>query len=95
MPLKLDLSTVLGRAPHQVCCALDEEIVILDYKSAHYFSTNQVGAQIWTALETPKSFDRICGLVVDRFDVEPDQCRHDVGKFLTNLYDRGLIEVVS
>jgi hypothetical protein len=90
-----DASSVFQRSTEQVSCNLDEEVAILDLEKSRYFGLAGVGAHIWLALEKPCSVDEICISVVDHFDVTPEVCREDVVKFLTNLQQAGLIQVVT
>jgi hypothetical protein len=94
MPSRFDLSTVIRRTPHLASCRLNEEVAILNLDSALYFGVDRVGAQIWEALDQPRSVESLCGVVVDRFDVGPDECRSDLERFLARLQETGLIEVV-
>lgn len=87
------VSAVIKKSEHQVSCSLDNEVAILETKSAIYFGLNKVGTHVWQLLKGPHSVDHICDSVANRFDVDPSTCRADVIRFLTSLQQAGLIEV--
>jgi hypothetical protein len=91
----LEASTILKKSEQQVSCNLNDEVAILDLKGALYFGLNDVGAHIWQFLDEPRSVDRICGAVVEQFDVEPAACQADVLRFLAGMQEAGLIEVAG
>ena len=91
----IEVSTVLKKSEHQVSCNLNDEVAILDLKSALYFGLNNVGAHIWQLLDEPRSVDQICGAVGEQFDVEPAACQADVLRFLAGMQEAGLIDVAG
>jgi hypothetical protein len=95
MPQRFNSTTLIRRSPHQASCKLNDEVAILNLDTALYFGVDRVGAQIWAALEVPKTVAALCDDVVGRFEVGPAECRGDVEKFLTRLYENGLIELVT
>jgi hypothetical protein len=92
--VSIQLSTVVKRAKDQVSCNLDNEIALLNLKSALYFGLDEVGATIWQSLSEPKPAAELCRVVLDRYDVEGARCEADVLEFLTKLEEAGLIELV-
>ena len=88
-------SAVIKKSEHQVSCSLDNEVAILETKSALYFGLNKVGTHVWQLLKDPHSVHHICDSVADHFDVDPSTCRADVVRFLTSMQQAGLIEVTS
>lgn len=83
----------LVRTLEELSCELDGEIAILNLKSKLYFGLTDVSAMIWRALETPQSFDEIVAAVTTQYDVDAEQCREDLGVFLSILKERGLVEI--
>jgi hypothetical protein len=91
----LDATTTVKKSEHQVSCNLDDEVAILETKSALYFGLNPVGAHIWQLLDQPSSVDHLCDSVMQHFDVEPTTCRTDILRFLGSLQQAGLVEEVA
>lgn len=71
----------------------ESETVMLDIERGTYFGLRDVGKAIWEALEEPTTIDAICADLVQRFEVDDDTCRREVGLFLTQLHEHDLIEV--
>ncbi len=88
-------STVVRIPVHNVSVDLASESVILDTDSGVYFGLNEVGRRIWQLLSSPQQVCAVQAALVREFDVEPEQCRSDLLRFLQDLADRGLIEVVD
>ena len=93
--MPIELSTVVKQSKHQVSCNVDDEVAILNLKSTLYFGLDEVGACIWEALSEPRAVSELCKTVLDHFDVDETRCHSDVFKFLTELDDAGLIELVA
>ncbi len=91
----LDLSTVVKQSTSQVSCNLNDEIAILSLDKAVYFGLEGVGAQIWQAIEQPRTVADLCKLIVENFDVPATQCEADVLKFLHSMHAAGLLETVN
>lgn len=90
-----DPSTVFQRSSRQVSCDLNGETAILNLDEAVYFGLQGVGAEIWTALETPQSLADLNRVVCAAFDVDPARCEVDIVKFLAQMQAAGLVERVQ
>lgn len=58
------------------------------------FSLESVGAFLWDQLDGKNSMGDMLALVLDEFDVEPEQARADLDQFLAQLNEAGLISRV-
>ena len=91
----LQPSTVLKQSARQVSCNLDEEVAILDLDKSLYFGLNGVGAHVWTVLEQPHSVSDIHRSVTEAFHVSATDCEADLLRFLGQLQEAGLVEIVD
>ena len=80
-------------SPDQVASDLAGETVLLSMKTARYYGLADVGARIWSLLQSPVTVSEICRVVRSEYDVAPDTCQTDVGRFLEELATHELIEV--
>jgi len=87
-----DLSVIVA-VREQLSCCLDEETLILNLKSGAYYSLDAVGARIWSLIQEPTTMGEIQDVLLREYDVEPDSCGCDLEALLTQLADKGLIEV--
>ena len=85
------MPNMISRNSSAVWTRLDGKVVLLDVEMARYYEANAVGGLIWELLEEPGTVDDIVERVVARFDVDPEQCRADVLKFLDVLGKSGLL----
>lgn len=89
----LSLSTPLTVSEDQVSCDLAGEAVILNLKSGKYFGLNEVGARIWELLKEQRTPEAILGVLLEEYDVDSEQCQHDLVELLQQLTEQGLIYV--
>lgn len=89
----LSFSSILSITPDQVSCDLAGEAVILELRSGKYFGLNEVGARVWELLKEKQSPGHIRDVLLEEYDVEPDQCERDLLDLLQQLIDRGLVHV--
>ena len=87
--------TIVVASDDQVSSDLAGETVLLSMKTAHYYGLADVGAHIWSLVQTPTSVSDICTVIAREYDVSPAQCQADVVRFLENLAEHGLVEVRS
>jgi len=71
------------------------ETVLLNLDDGTYYGLNDVGAHLWDHLDEPTTVAALETETATAFGVDPETCRADVQAFLTELHDRGLIEVQS
>ena len=86
--------TLVKKSGSQVSTVVEGETVVLETGTGTYFSLDEVGALVWSALNEPCSVSDICQRIVAEYDVENEECRADVIKLLTQLRDAKLVEVV-
>jgi hypothetical protein len=86
-------SSTVRVADDQVSCELDGEAAILELKQGVYYGLNAVGATVWGLISKPRSVAEIKRLVLEQYDVTPEQCERDLLELLGELAERGLIRV--
>ncbi len=85
--------TVVVATKEQVFCDLAGEVAILNLKNGVYYGLNPTGARIWNIIQEPKSAQEVRDIIVNEYQVEPEQCEQDLFKLLGELATEGLIEV--
>ncbi|MBK6976559.1 MAG: PqqD family protein [Cytophagaceae bacterium] len=89
MPVKYILSD------KQISTRMNDEEMILNHEKGEYFSLNEVGTLIWAALKTgEKTVEELEKLVLEKYDVNPEECRSDIESLLEELLNEKLIETV-
>jgi len=93
LKLMIEKTSVVVTAKDKRYSKLNQEVVILDLKSEAYYGLNPVGATIWQSLQEPKTVGEIRDVILNKYDVESEQCDRDLTMFLEELNHQGLIEV--
>ncbi|HEV2618179.1 MAG TPA: PqqD family protein [Candidatus Acidoferrales bacterium] len=84
---------VIVATKQQVSCKLGEEVAILSMKNSVYYGLDPVGARIWQLLQQPTSMGAIRDLIVEEYDVTPQQVESDLRELLEKLFGEGLVEL--
>ena len=85
--------TVLHRNSEIISTEIDGETVMMDAEFENYFGMAAVATRIWNFLEKEISFDELCTKLMKEFEVEEQQCRNEVLKFLAQLHDKDLLVI--
>jgi hypothetical protein len=97
MPSELEFSTdaELIAVEDHLTSQIDDEKVVLQTKTETYYGVEGVGARVWELLQRPRSVAEIQSVLLDEYDVDPDRCRRDVEAFVSDLFEKDLIERVD
>ncbi len=74
---------------------LDEELVMMDIQKGKYFSLNPVATRIWDILEKPVSNDELLRILLEEYEVTEETCRREVGEYLAEMENLGLVLTVE
>jgi Coenzyme PQQ synthesis protein D (PqqD) len=70
---------------------MGDEVVILDLRTARYFSLNETGTRLWSLIVAGASADRLVEELVGAWAVDRAAAERDVEAFLASLRDRDLV----
>lgn len=71
---------------------LDDNQVMMHLDKGKYFGLDPVAKKIWQLIENPKSIDEITSVLLDEFEVTPEQCLEDVQAFLEKAIQFDIIK---
>ena len=92
--LRIGPETVIRVSQDQISCEIGEEAVLLQLQRGQYYGLNAIGAQVWKMLQKgPMSVSALQSCIVEKYDVEPDECAQDLDGLLCSMIDAGLIEI--
>jgi hypothetical protein len=60
---------------------------------ASIYSFNETGSLIWRLLDAPRTVGEVVGAVAEEYQVDPEQVRQDVLRFMGEMRGVGLIEI--
>jgi hypothetical protein len=79
---------------HQVSGVLyDGDVAILNLKDGVYYGLDPVGGRIWSLIQEPRSVAEVRDILLEEYEVDHEQCTHEVIKLFEDLLTRGLIQV--
>ncbi len=87
--------TVLARSDEVLEAEIDGEKVMMSIEKGEYYGLDATGSEIWQLFEQPRSVAEICGEMVARYQVEPEECERDVVAFLGDLVSDGTLRLVE
>jgi len=88
-------SAAVVAATDVLSSSFEDELVILDLRDGVYYGLEDVGAQIWALLQEPTSVAAIREAIVAAYDVDPARCERDIRALLSELANRGLVQIVT
>ena len=70
---------------------INGRVVIMHTRQNKNISLDEMGARIWDIIETPRTIDDICAILLREFDVPPDVCRAEVERFVGEFKAEGAL----
>jgi hypothetical protein len=84
------------RVPKNVLAReVDGEIVLMSLALDQYFGLDAVGSEMWNALRSAPSIQHAYDELVAIFEVDGETLARDLERFVGELSDRGLIELIN
>jgi hypothetical protein len=84
------------QSPEVVHESINGRSTLVDPSGQELITLNPVGSLVWEALGTPMDHQELTRSIVERFpDVDAEQVANDVGEFIDELLDIGLVVAVD
>lgn len=87
--------TVLVRTDHCLTSGIDDELVMMNVESGHYFSLDAIGHDIWNRLEQPVRVGNLCVALEQAYAARLDVITADVLRLLDSMVGEGLVKVAA
>ena len=87
----LSMSSRITASKAVAFCDLEDEIAILNTETAQYFTMNPVAARVWELIQEPAALSQICAIIEDEYEIDSEQCHHDLLNLIHKLADAGLV----
>ena len=88
----LNPDTKLRQGQDHVATSIGDETAVMSIKRGRYYAVGSVAERIWQMLEAPVSPREIAERLLKEYDIAPDRCESEVGAFLDELIEEGLVE---
>lgn len=79
-------------SPNALIQELNGEAVLLDLDSEVYFGLDEVGTEMWSALNSTPTVDQAWQSLCFRFDTTPETLMADLDSFVVELVKLGLLQ---
>jgi hypothetical protein len=86
---------VLKKATDAPWNVIDEEAVLLNLDSGHYYILNETGCRIWELLDGESTVANIAGHIAEEFEVTEEVAVCDTARILEELLNEKLVEEVG
>lgn len=86
-------TSIVVASKNQISSDLSNEAVILNLKTGIYYGLDKVGARVWSLIQSPQKLVDVRDVIVEEYDVDPQQCENDLLALLQEMQAKGLIEV--
>ena len=90
-PLKQD--SIVARNDDALYSEVADGMSLMDIESGNYYHYDQVGAEVWKALDGTQTVASLCDGLREKFDVDAETCLSDTLEFLEDLHSLGLVVV--
>jgi hypothetical protein len=87
----MDLDTVLKRNPNAAFRIYDGQATVVTPDQGKVDVLNEVGSTVWEQIDGTRSLREIVEVVVERFEISPEQAQHDILEFVAALRERQMV----
>ena len=89
----ISASTTIAITRDLLTAEFGKEVVVLNLQDGVYYGLEDVGARVWTLLQSPVSVASIVEALVSDYDVDPADCERDVRTLVADLVAHGLVQI--
>ena len=86
---------VIKRAEDIPWNVVDDEVVLLNLDSGHYYSLNESGRRIWELLDGENTIPDIIGVICEEFNVDQEKAVKDINELIDELLNEKLVSAVT
>ena len=77
--------------PHAAARVYDGQAFIVVPQTTRYEILNGSGSRVWELIDGRRTGEEIAGIIAEEFDVSLEEARKDVGTFLEDLKEHGML----
>ncbi len=86
---------VIKRAEDIPWNVVDDEVVLLNLDSGHYYSLNESGRRIWELLDGENTIPDITSVICEEFNVDQEKAVKDINELIDELLNEKLVSAVT
>ena len=89
----LSLDSIIVRNNDIVFSDIDGDVIMMSIQKGKYYSMEEIGSRIWELIKDDMEVSTLCKVLCEEYNIEKEQCKIDVLKFLNDLAEENLIHV--
>ena len=89
----MDLNQAVTFSDKVFAQEVDGEMVLLDMNSENYFGLNEIGTDIWQAMQEKRFLQNVYESLLEQYEVEPEVLEKDLLDFVKKLEESGLVKI--
>ncbi len=93
--MNLTRGSKIIQAQHAYVQELDKEAVLLNVENNQYYRLDEDSLRMFTVLTTSPTLGDAHALLSKEYDVDAEELWQDIGKFIADLYQSGLVRLVD
>ena len=91
---KITLTKTVQRNQEMLTSNIGEEIVMMSIENSAYYGLDPIGSNIWEMLAEPIRVSDLCAQLMQRYEVNEQDCQRDVLNFLNQMRNEDLLTVL-
>jgi len=91
---KITLTKTVQRNQEMLTSNIGEEIVMMSIDNSAYYGLDPIGSNIWEMLAEPIRVSDLCAQLMQRYEVNEQDCQRDVLNFLNQMRNEDLLTVL-
>lgn len=91
----LTLNATIRIPAHTISTKVDDDAVLLNTKNNQYYALSEVGARFWSLLTESKTLKEAHQLLLDEYEVSPEELEKDLLELLSDLKDNNLVGIIK
>lgn len=73
---------------------LDGEIALMNRENGRYYSLDPIGSRIWAIMSEQITVKDIVAILLQEYEVSPENCGNDVIDLVNQLNEQGLVDIL-
>jgi hypothetical protein len=86
-------TTLITRVEGLLATEVDGETVLLHVEQAQFYGLARTAHAIWLQLETPRTFEQLCGSLGQRYAGSADAIAADMRRFVEKMAANALVKL--
>ena len=91
--MTINLDTLLNIPEAVYTQDIDDETILLDIQSGHYFGLDSVGSRMWQLMREHGALRPTYEILLTEYEVAPERLEADLLALAEKMIEKGLVEI--